>query len=67
MFRYIIRYYDSDMEMTVEEDGLVLGPTWSKAAKRITNHYGPKNVMELRLFESEKILYGDELRDWPEL
>lgn len=63
MYCYVINFWDEIDNTDCTEKGIVGASSYGEAAQKITDYYGAKNVIEIKLYESEDVLCQDELLD----
>ena len=63
MYRYEVNYWDEDAKEPEFEKGFVSAANYGDAANYIVDFYGEENIVDIKLYELERILTDEEVAD----
>jgi len=63
MFRYEVTYWDEDNFENNFEKGLVSAANYGDAANYIVDYYGQENIVDIKLYELERILTDEDVEE----
>ena len=63
MYRYEINYWNESTAEPEFEKGLVSAASYGDAANYLVDYYGEENIVDIKLYELERILTDEDVKD----